>query len=81
MAFFVVWKMNEYGSAIFFHICKTARLRVHTPVVFFDAIHIKMQGDNGLVTPKAVQNALGVDLSDWNEVLGLWIAENEIAKD
>ena len=50
------------------------------PVVFFDAMHIKMRGDNGLVTAKAVQIALGVDASGRKDVLGMWIAENETAK-
>ena len=50
------------------------------PVVFFDAVYIKMRGDNGLVTAKAVQIALGVDASGRKDVLGMWIAENETAK-
>lgn len=50
------------------------------PVVFFDAVHIKMRGDNGRVTAKAVQIASGEDASGRKDVLGMWIAENETAK-
>ena len=50
------------------------------PVVFFDAVHIKMRDENGLAGAKAVQFALGVDACGRKDVLDLWIAENETAK-
>lgn len=50
------------------------------PVVFFDAIRIKTRGENGVVTPRAVPIALGVDTDGKKDVLGLWMSENESAK-
>ncbi|MFU0841466.1 MAG: Mutator family transposase [Burkholderia sp.] len=50
------------------------------PVIFFDAIRIKIRGENGIVTPRAVHIALGVDTDGKKDVLGMWIAENESAK-
>ena len=50
------------------------------PVIFFDAIRIKTRGENGVVTPRAVHIALGVDTDGKKDVLGLWMAENESAK-
>ena len=49
------------------------------PVVFFDAIRIKTRGENGVVTPRAVHIALGVDTDGKKDVLGLWMSENESA--
>ncbi|WP_170135139.1 transposase [Mesosutterella multiformis] len=40
--------------------------------VFFDAIRVKIRGDNGIVTPKAVHLALGVNAQGRKEVLGMW---------
>ena len=48
--------------------------------VFFDAIRVKIRGDNGIVTPKAVHLALGVNAQGRKEVLGMWVADNESAK-
>ena len=49
-------------------------------VVFFDAIRIRVRGENGLVTPKAVHIALGVDMDGRKDVLGMWMAETESAR-
>ena len=37
----------------------------------FDAIRVKIRGDNGIVTPKAVHLALGVNAQGRKEVLGI----------
>ena len=49
------------------------------PLVFFDAIRVKMR-DDGLVKNKAIHIALGVRADGHKEVLGLWIEQNEGAK-
>jgi transposase-like protein len=49
------------------------------PVVFFDAIRVKIRED-GAVRNKAVHIALGVTAEGKKEVLGFWIEEQEGAK-
>jgi len=49
------------------------------PIVFFDAIRIKIR-DSGRVVNKAVYLALGIDIDGRKELLGMWIAHNEGAK-
>ena len=54
-------------------------LDVAYPVVFFDAIRVKIR-DEGLVRNKAIHIALGVMADGTKVVLGLWIEQNEGAK-
>jgi len=49
------------------------------PIMFFDAIRIKIR-DEGRVVNKAVYLALGIDIDEQKELLGMWIAHNEGAK-
>jgi putative transposase len=49
------------------------------PVVFMDAIHMKIRTD-GRVQNRAVYLALGLNLEGNKELLGLWIGEEEGAK-
>jgi transposase-like protein len=49
------------------------------PVVFFDALRVKI-GDDNVVRNKAVYLALGVRRDGSREVLGLWIETAEVAK-
>src|SRR5918912_392764 len=49
------------------------------PLVFFDALRVKIR-DEGLVRNKAVHVALGVRPDGTEEVLGLWLEQNEGAK-
>lgn len=49
------------------------------PIVYFDALVVKGRTD-GRVVKKAVYVALGVSMEGQKEVLGLWIAETEVAK-
>jgi transposase-like protein len=49
------------------------------PVVFFDALRVKIRDDGG-VTNKAVYLALGVQADGQRDVLGLWIEQTEGAK-
>ena len=49
------------------------------PLVFFDALCVKIR-DEGLVRNKAVQLALGVRADGTEEILGLWLEQNEGAK-
>lgn len=49
------------------------------PVVFFDALRVKIRTDGG-VTNKAVYLALGVQADGQRDVLGLWIEQTEGAK-
>lgn len=48
------------------------------PIVFLDAIHFKVRKDNRIVN-KAAYSVLGINLSGYKDVLGLWIGENESA--
>jgi len=49
------------------------------PIVFFDAIRMKIR-DDGRVQNKACYLAIGVDLDGQKDVLGIWIEKNEGAK-
>ncbi|MBB5467175.1 transposase-like protein [Paraburkholderia sp. CI2] len=49
------------------------------PVVFFDALRVKIRGD-GVVSNKAVSVALGIQANSQRDVLGLWIEQTEGAK-
>jgi putative transposase len=49
------------------------------PVVFFDALRVKIPGD-GVVSNKAVYLALGIQADGQRHVLGLWIEQTEGAK-
>jgi putative transposase len=49
------------------------------PVVFFDALRVKIREDN-IVRSKAVYLALGVQSDGSREILGLWIENTEGAK-
>jgi putative transposase len=49
------------------------------PVVFFDALRVKIR-DDGLVRNKAVYVALALDVDGEKHVLGLWIEQTEGAK-
>ena len=48
-------------------------------MVFWDAIHYHVRSD-GQIIKKAVYIAIGIDLDDKKDVLGLWVGENESAK-
>ena len=54
-------------------------LDVVWPVVYLDAIHLKIRTD-GRVQNRAVYVALGINLTGNKELLGLWIGESEGAK-
>ena len=49
------------------------------PVVFFDALRVKIRGD-GVVSNKAVYLALAIQPDGQRDVLGLWIEQTEGAK-
>ena len=49
------------------------------PVVFFDALRVKIRDDGG-VTNKAVYLALGVQADGQRDVLGLWVEQTEGAR-
>ena len=49
------------------------------PVVFFDALRVKIRGD-GVVSNQAVYLALGIQADGQRDVLGLWIEQTEGAK-
>jgi putative transposase len=49
------------------------------PVVFFDALRVKIRTDGG-VSNKAVYLALGIQTDGQRDVLGLWIEQTEGAK-
>jgi len=49
------------------------------PIVFLDAIRIKVR-DNGQIVNKAIYLAIGFNLDGLKDVLGLWIAQSERAK-
>jgi len=49
------------------------------PVVWLDAMHFKIRGEDLRVTSKAVYSILGVTTSGQKEVLGFYLGENESA--
>ena len=48
-------------------------------VVFMDAIHFHVRSE-GQIIKKAVYIAIGINMEGQNEVLGMWVGENESAK-
>ena len=58
---------------------KTGRSIGVYPVVFFDALRVKIR-DEGLVKNKAVYVALALNSDGEKSVLGLWIEQAEGAK-
>lgn len=48
------------------------------PVVFFDALQIKVKSGNS-ITPKALYLALAIKADGSREVLGMWLSDNESA--
>ena len=48
-------------------------------VMFMDAIHYHVRSE-GQIVKKAVYIAIGIDLSEKKDVLGMWVGENESAK-
>ncbi len=54
-------------------------LEVLYPVVFFDALHVKIR-EEGVVRNKAVYLALGVLADGTRDILGIWIENTEGAK-
>ena len=58
---------------------KNRELETVYPVVFFDAIVVKVR-DAGHVAKRAIYLALGINLEGKKELLGLWQGENEGAK-
>lgn len=50
------------------------------PVVFLDALRVKIRDEGGTVRSKAVYIALGLTLEGEKQVLGLWIEQTEGAK-
>jgi len=58
---------------------QTRPLEVMYPVVFFDALRVKIRED-GVVRNKAVYLALGVLPDGTRDILGLWIEQTEGAK-
>jgi putative transposase len=58
---------------------QTRPLEALYPIVYLDCIHVKVR-DGGVVRPKAVYLALGINLAGEKEILGLWIAQTEGAK-
>jgi len=49
------------------------------PIVYLDCIVVKIRQDKRVIN-KAIHLALGVNLDDQKELLGLWLTENEGAK-
>lgn len=49
------------------------------PIIFLDAIHYKVRSE-GRIINKACYIIIGVNLSGFKDVLGVWIGENESAK-
>jgi transposase-like protein len=49
------------------------------PIVYFDALRLKIR-DEGTVRNKAVYLALGIDVTGYKHILGMWIEQTEGAK-
>jgi putative transposase len=60
-------------------IWQSRTLDVVYPIVYFDAIVVKVH-DNKRIVNKAVCLALGVNIQGHKELLGMWVVENEGAK-
>lgn len=50
------------------------------PIVYFDAIVVKVRHEGRRVINKAIHLALGVNLAGTKELLGMWMTQNESAK-
>jgi putative transposase len=48
------------------------------PVVFLDAIHLKVRKDNRIIN-KAAYSVLAINMAGQKDILGIWIGENESA--
>ncbi|WP_454739020.1 IS256 family transposase [Cupriavidus necator] len=59
--------------------CQNRPLEAMYPVVFFDALRVKIRSD-GIVINKAVYLALGIQADGQRDVLGLWVEQTEGAK-
>ncbi len=58
---------------------QTRPLEALYPIIYLDCIHVKVR-ESGVVRPKAVYLALGINLAGEKEILGLWISQTEGAK-
>ena len=58
---------------------QTRPLEAVYPIVYLDCLVVKVR-ENQRVVNKSVYLALGVNLSGYKELLGMWIAQNEGAK-
>jgi putative transposase len=67
------------GVAEHLEIWRNRELEAVYPVVFFDAIVVKIR-ENGHVANRSLHLALAINLEGKKELLGLWTAENEGAK-
>jgi transposase-like protein len=56
------------------------RLEAVWPIVYLDGIVVPVKGESGCVSPHTMYVAIGVNLQGRNELLGLWLAQNEGAK-
>jgi len=59
---------------------RTRSLEAVWPIAYFDGIVVQVRGANGRVSQHTVYVALGVNLHGRKELLGLWLAETEVAK-
>lgn len=50
------------------------------PIVYLDALRVKIRGESGQVENRAVHVAIAVNMEGEKEVLGLWVGVNEGAK-
>ena len=46
-------------------------------IVYFDAIHYKVRGEDGKVVTKAAYTCLGIDADGFKDILGIWISAHE----
>jgi putative transposase len=54
-------------------------LDVVYPIVYLDCIVVKVRQDKRVIN-KSIYLALGVNLEGYNELLGMWLSDNEGAK-
>ena len=50
------------------------------PIVYLDCVHVKIRDTDAAVLAKAAYLAIGININGEKEVLGLWIAQTEVAK-
>ncbi|WP_053404745.1 IS256 family transposase [Persicobacter sp. CCB-QB2] len=50
------------------------------PIVWMDAFHFKVRGEDGRVTSRAVYNVLALDEEGKKELIGMYVSESEGAK-